>query len=145
MESIWALWPQFSHPLNSLCSSHTRLLSISRQAMSSSLQNAIPSAENSSPSVCLANSSSLCHHLRQAFSDPGTSRNPDDTPSELPELFLCTAHHSVNSLRTIQLSQQTDCHHPCWQEAACLVQPESPGPDTTGLRLWSRSSDCQLN
>lgn len=77
MESFWALWPQFSHPLNSLCSSHTRLLSISRQATNSSLQNAIPPAENSSPSLCLANSSFLCHLLRQAFSDPGTSRNPD--------------------------------------------------------------------
>lgn len=145
MESIWALWAQFSHPLNSLCSSHTKLLSISRQAMSSSLQNAIPPTENSSPSLCLANSSSLCHFLRQAFSDPGTRRNPDYTPSGLPELFLCTAYHSVNSLRTIQLSQQTNHHHTCWQGAACLVQPESPGPDTTGLRLWSRSSDCQLS
>lgn len=30
LESIWSLWPQFSHILCSLCSNHTRLLSISR-------------------------------------------------------------------------------------------------------------------
>jgi len=56
VESMWALASVLTTPL---LSNHTRLLL--GQAMSSSLQDAIPFAENSPPVLCLTDSSSSVH------------------------------------------------------------------------------------